>query len=250
MRDSKWGSPALSRAEQEDALSYDREQLLANAHELELIRRLRKILGSLLTEGRHSQYPEVVGEISLLRYVRGTGHNLEKAATVFQRHIAIREFYNLNDVRDKYYSTMLSRPNHSVSQEELSWGETVRAYLPMTLNAPLSERGDPFNTYWYISGRMAMLLETHGYERVMQYTMELSICRQIQLDLLSRRKQRLARLVLIFHAPHGGIWRLASSGPTREFFQRGNKLGYTMSSTLPSTLARSYIMNDSWGLHM
>jgi hypothetical protein len=250
----EWGSsPTLSQDELEDAAKYDLEQRLANAHERELVQRLRTLLGSSLTEGRHSHFPEVVGDIALLRYVRGTNSDLEQSAKLFNRHLAMRKLLNLDDVRDKYYPEISSRSNrnYSYSQESLRWGQAVRAYLPMTLDAPLTERGDTICAFWYVSGRLAMLLETHGYKRVMQFTNEMTICRQIQLDLLSRKQQRLARVVILFHAPHGGAWRLATNGPTRDFFRRGNEtLGYTMSSTIPGLLARGYVMDDSWGLRI
>jgi hypothetical protein len=246
------GTLKLSVEEQANAARYDREEQLANATERVHIKKLRKLLGSKLTTGRHSQYPEVVGDINLLRYLRGSKNDINKAAKIFTRHLAQRSFHNLDDVRDKYYPMISSRSafDYGYQQEELVWGEIVRAYLPMTTDAPLTERGDVICGYWYVSGRFAMLLQTHGYDRVMAYTRELSICRQIQLDLLSRAQNRLVRIVIMFHAPHGGVWRLATSGPTRQFFLDKGLLGYTMSSTMPTIFARGFIMDDSWGVSL
>ena len=37
---------------------------------------------------------------------------------------------------------------------------------------------------------------------------------------------------MICHAPHGGIWRLATGGLARDFFQSKSELGYSISNTV------------------
>ena len=178
-----WGAPTLSAEEQNDAYNYNLEEMLASNDEQILLRRLRYNLGFLLTSGLHSNYPEVVGDIALLRYLRGAKNDLEKAAECFQKHIRFRQHYNLDVIRDKHYKAIVAKPNCTIEQENLKHGRGIKAYMPMLLSHA-TVRGDPICAYWYISGRFAMLLETHGHEFVMEYTRELMICRQIRLDVL------------------------------------------------------------------
>ena len=50
---------------------------LALPEEQDVIALFREDLGELLTQGPHAHYPEVVGDISLLRYLRGFDHSVD-----------------------------------------------------------------------------------------------------------------------------------------------------------------------------
>ena len=46
---------------------------------------------------------------------------------------------------------------------------------------------------------------------------------------------------MICHAPHGGIWRLATGGLARDFFQSKSELGYSISNTVSHSTTHQYV---------
>ena len=53
-----------------------------------MIEELKVELGTLLTTGPHIEFPEVVGEYNLLRFLRGCEHDIPEAVKLFQKHIS------------------------------------------------------------------------------------------------------------------------------------------------------------------
>ena len=165
--------------------NYSTERQLASTQEQEIIKKLKRLLGDNLSKGRHSKYPEVVGDIALLRYVRGARGDLKKAEQVFRNHLVTRKDFCMDDMRDKA-AVVMEQNNYTFRQEDLLWGTLVGAYLPTVFDAGLSIQGDPVCDMWFVSGRLAACIEKHGAMRVMQYTVNWFIFRQIQLDHYSR----------------------------------------------------------------
>ena len=46
---------------------------------------------------------------------------------------------------------------------------------------------------------------------------------------------------MICHAPHGGIWRLATGGLARDFFLSKSELGYSISNTVSHSTTHQYV---------
>ena len=85
---------------------------------------LKNELGTHLTEGRHSSYPEVVGDINLLRHLRGLG-SVKEAKKKFLSGLEARETYALDDIRDEYahqfYTTLQDGPEKELHFEKNIW---------------------------------------------------------------------------------------------------------------------------------
>ena len=195
------------------------DECLATPSECEDIKALRKLLGTALTEGRHAQYPEVVGDISLLRFLRGNKGNIEAAAGLFHDHLETRRKFKMDDCRDRCVTQMFSPGGIKFHQEQMIYGSLVREFLPMEYNCGMTIRGDPVCAVYYTGGRLSRVLREHGREKVLEFTVETFVRRQIQLDILSRYQGRLVRLVCFMQCL-GGLWRLLAPGPARDFSLR------------------------------
>ena len=217
------------------------DECLATSSESKDIKRLRKILGAALTTGRHAQYPEVVGDISLLRFLRGNKGNVDAAAALFHDHLATRRKFCMDDCRDRCVAQMRAPGGVKFHQTQMINGTLVRAYLPMEYNCGMTLRGDPVSAIWYTGGRLGRLLRENGRDKVLDFTVESFVRRQIQLDMLSRHQGRLTRLVCFMECL-GGLWRLLAPGPARDFFS------LNIGSTMPEMCSKIYMVNASWAM--
>ena len=217
------------------------EEQLASPTECESIVRLKEILGDSLTTGRHAKYPEVVGDISLLRFLRGNKGNVEAAAALFHDHLEARRKFKMDDCRDRCVNQMYQPGGIKFSQDQLVNGALVRSYLPMEYNCGMTPHGDPVCAIWYTGGRLNRLLRDHGTEKVLEYTVEQYVRRQIQLDMLARHQGRLTRLVCFMQCL-GGLWRLLAPGRARDFFSQN------IGTTMPELISKIYMVDASWAM--
>ena len=74
---------------------------LAQIWESHLLGRLELELGDALTHGPHAESVEVVGKISLLRFLRGSRHSIMRAAKKFREHLAVRKHFGMDDIRKR-----------------------------------------------------------------------------------------------------------------------------------------------------
>ena len=141
--------------------------------------------------------------------------------------------------RELFYSSLfLCARNIVHTRTSTTTLQHPQAYIPTVFDGGLSNQGDPVCDMWFVSGRLAACLEKHGATRVMAYTVNWFVCRQLQLDHLSRSQQRYVRLLFLFHSPHGGLWRLVTNGPTRDYWRykknksKNGKVSFSISSTV------------------
>ena len=77
---------------------------LALPEEQEVIALFKEDLGELLTEGPHARFPEVVGDISLLRLLRGREYDPVDCLQTFRRHIEKRRIHRMDAIRERLSS--------------------------------------------------------------------------------------------------------------------------------------------------
>ena len=104
--------------------NYSHERQLASASEQLLVQQLHALLGTAVTTGRHSRWPEVVGEIALLRYIRAAQGNVHHAAQTFTNHLITRKDFGMDDMRDKAYLKMKDN-GFTFVQDDLIWGAQI-----------------------------------------------------------------------------------------------------------------------------
>lgn len=80
-----------------------------SAQETELLSQLRKRLGKVLTEC--PQYPEVVGDRKLLRFLRGHEYNLDKASEMVIKFLNWRKENNVDAIRESIVNGGIDHPS-------------------------------------------------------------------------------------------------------------------------------------------
>ena len=190
---------------------------LANEEEVVLLKKLKYLLGSLLTTGEHSKFREVVGDFNLLRYLRGKKHYLHEAAACFRRHISIREEYGWNDTRKQLEIDGFTNPDYMWkynSTIHAAHGTSVNSVWKTNLSAGMDANGDSVAIYKLPNRKnwMAELINVIDYgagwmKNGHAWFRSGFINRQIQLDLLSRQQGRLTRTTMVYDAAGGTFWR-------------------------------------------
>jgi hypothetical protein len=66
--------------------------------EIELLAEIRSRLSAEIAEA--GQYPEVIGDRAIIRFIRGHNHNLEKATEMYASFLNWRKESNADEARD------------------------------------------------------------------------------------------------------------------------------------------------------
>jgi hypothetical protein len=171
------------------------ESPLATPREEAQIHELRGLIGDALLEPPHRDFPEVVGDIALLRYLRGRDHDVVDAARVFRAHLDLRKQHGLDEMRTRI--AKLGDRWDKYTAHDFTDGAAILKRMPWVYNAGLSPHGHVI-TYIPVGVQDSRTLWSEvGLERYMRFSMEEWIARDIQLDRLSREKGRLIKLILI-----------------------------------------------------
>jgi hypothetical protein len=70
---------------------------------------MRAVLGEQLTN--RPQYPEVVGDGKILRFLRGHDMDVEKASAMMSKFLTWRKENGIDTIRDNIVNGGMSRPN-------------------------------------------------------------------------------------------------------------------------------------------
>jgi hypothetical protein len=177
----------------EDDPSYDTG--LATDEEKILIQALKVQLGTLLTTGAHANFPEVVGEYNLLRFLRGCERNIPETVKLFHRHIAMRQKYKLDSIRDGCMKILDEYPKFG--QLQLPHGAVWAEHFPNQLSAGNTPTGHVIIYFPEGDHDSRKLLEVLTREQVWETKLHDLILRQIQMDRLTRKYNRLIKQVVI-----------------------------------------------------
>ena len=227
---------------------YIDESKLTTLEEVAMIGELRGVLGDLLTTGSHSAWPEVVGDISLTRFLRGCNHDVSKAAFKFREHIDCRQRFGFDRCRRRL--GLLQNPA-TFDQENMLHGDMIAKTHRMEYNVGHTVLGDPIAVFWAVSGALSSMMADSdiGYQRLLEFVVESFVRRQIQLDCMSREQGRLVRLVIVVQASFRGWWRLF--GTCRKKNNREREfLDQDMGGTLPFFTGKIHVVGLAWAMRL
>jgi hypothetical protein len=168
---------------------------MASPEEEELLLKLKADLGDLLTTGKHSEFPEVVGHFNLLRFLRGCNREIPEAVKLFKKHIALRAEFNLDEVRQRMVKILDEKP--LFGQEDLTHGSAWAEHFPNQLSAGENPSGHVIIYLPEGDHNTKNLMEALTVEQIWETKLEDLILRQIQMDRLSRKYNRLMKQVVI-----------------------------------------------------
>ena len=110
---------------------FDLESPLALPEEIIMVDHFRQLLGAAVTDAPQCNYPEITGEITLLRCLRGRVYDIPDCLLTFRAHIAKREELGLNAIRERIVQEMAATntttdQEHNYNMDDLVHGTVER----------------------------------------------------------------------------------------------------------------------------
>jgi hypothetical protein len=230
--------------------------IVPNAKEAELLNQLKQELGTALTEGRHAAYPEVVGEINLLRHIRGLT-TVKEAKKKFLAGLEMRAKYNLDDIRDEYapkldamgYDAMWKWRNDKIVPD---WDSSCGC---RGVGAGWEEKGWPSRTlsghmYAYVSiaewkpgSKTEGMLSRVSDEETQRYQLVDIVIHQMRFDRISRHEGHMAKVSFVWDFE--GVSSMFQM-QNKEWKRRMDEMDALRGELHIEFLAKFYLINASW----
>mmetsp|Transcript_52088 Transcript_52088/g.124029 ORF Transcript_52088/g.124029 Transcript_52088/m.124029 type:complete len:464 (+) Transcript_52088:1-1392(+) len=196
-RSSSEGAPSYSLCNgDERGFPNSLSDELSTSQEALLLAELRQELGAELQATR--PFPEVVGDIRLLRTLRAFDHCIEDAALAFRQHLAVREAWGLDEIRENVAKTWGDRL-WDLNAAELPYGQEVVEYMPEVVLFARGAKGDLVSVGFWGRHVFAKLVQevVNWRDKVMTYVLHLNEARAMLLDKESRLQGRVVHQVTI-----------------------------------------------------
>eukprot|EP00946_MAST-07B_sp_MAST-7B-sp1_P003949 g3949.t1 len=176
-------------------------QLGVTLYEVSLISKMRKLLAPIITTLPYCQWPEIVGDVALLRFLRSAHHDADVAAVLFREHIQARQRYGFDSARERvsrslaHYPPMAqssSSPWTHFSQDMLIHGELFRSQMCILPVADVTPSGDPVQLIFVHD-----LSEAICRPEFVEFLAELIVRRQIATDIMTMQQGRIVETVTV-----------------------------------------------------
>ncbi|KAI9998744.1 hypothetical protein PInf_003334 [Phytophthora infestans] len=153
---------------------------------------LRLSLEEELKAERHAKYIELVGDVRLLRFLRGHKMNVSVAATKYREMLALRQKLELDDIRDDVV-------NNNKIPDEFPHFQKIIPHLPFLDSYDVFSTPDGHVFYFEMTGyadfqKLVTDVTEEEWQTFFLYSMEY---RALKLDQLSRQHEKLVQTILV-----------------------------------------------------
>lgn len=223
---------------------------LATQEEARLLAALRRELANDLAAA--PCFPELTGDIRLLRTLRAMDHDVGDAAKAFRRHLRMRRRYGVDDKRQRLAREWGGRL-WELSSELLPHGDIISRYMPDTIVFSVGKSGDPVSlSCWGKSRPQELIRDVSDWEhQFLEYFIYQAEAKAMLLDEASRAQNRLVHFLCVFDLHNwnfmGNSDRLwtrfctETSGPVGETYHDFNRYFYAIRVTHMAKLAYKMI---------
>ena len=244
---------------------FDLESPLALPEEKVVVDLFRTLLDTLVTDEPQCHYPEITGDITLLRCLRGRCFDIQDCHKTFATHIAMRKLHGLNVIRQRIVAAV----EEASSSDAAGAGGGAAAAAAAAAAAPTDPyhfdmtdqvHGDIAQKYVYCipnagytpQGHVIIFTPAGGHDtrallsemtadNYFEYLMEEFVRRQLQLEYLSQKHQRLIKMFQIVDCNGIGVWHVSH----RAAMTFSKRLKVVLQSW-PEGLARVSMINTPW----
>jgi len=216
---------------------------------------LKVALGDALTIGRHSKYEEVVGDVNLLRHLRGL-ITVKEAKKKFLAGLEMREKHNLDDIRDEWapkldamgYDLMQKWRNNLIED----WSQSCGG---MGGGAGWEEEGWPSRTVsgcmyncvsiadWQPGSKTEGMLFRNTEEEVRRYQLVDIVVHQMRFDRISRYDGYMAKVCFVWD--FNGVTTMFQM-QNKEWKRRMDEMDALRGELHIEYLGKFYLINASW----
>ncbi|KAF1794393.1 CRAL/TRIO, N-terminal domain [Phytophthora cactorum] len=153
---------------------------------------LRLSLEEELKAERHVKYVELVGDVRLLRFLRGHKMNVSVAATKYREMLVLRQKLKLDDIRDDIV-------NNKKVPDEFPHFQKIIPHLPFLDSYDIFSAPDGHVFYFEMTGyadfqKLVTDVTEEEWQTFFLYSMEY---RALKLDQLSRQHETLVQTILV-----------------------------------------------------
>ena len=230
-----------------------------NDEEAKKLEDLKITLGDDLTTGRHAEYPEVVGDINLLRHLRGLV-TVKEAAKKFRKGLEMRKQYNLDDIRDEWANKSFWDSPESIwnwkNCEIEDFGKSVGGMGGSAGPTPLTESsGWPKSTLsghmyncisvadWQPGSKTEGFLSRNSDEEFLRFQFIDIIVHQMRFDRMSRHHGYMVKVCFVWD--FNGVTSMFQM-QNKEWTRRTKLIDELRANIHIEYLGAFYLINASW----
>jgi len=218
-----------------------------NEQETRLMEQMRERLADKFA--RSAQYPEVIGDRKLIRFLRGHFHDLDKACEMMEKFLDWRHENKVDAIRKDIVDNGLDAP------EKFPFGELVlRLTKTVVLNTEKFNEGfDPVTVESYVAPTIWNEISVDDYIQFRIYCLE--YVSMILEQLSEIREQELKAKQENTEEPYGYIQRLYAvrdlNGMSMFNFTPHNqaiarRITMVSSDNYPELLKKAFVVNTPW----
>ncbi len=230
------GNPHLSR-------------LGVTLYEVSLIGKMRELLAPIITSLPYCRWPEVVGDVALLRFLRSAHHDADVAAELFREHIQARQEFGFDVARERIARSLAQYPppTHGstspwthYTQDMMIHGALFRNQLWFVPLAEVTATGDPVQLLFVHD-----FAEALSRREFLEFLIEMIVRRQIATDIMTMQQGRIVESVVFIDSKWSNIWRAFIAGT---MFQKRIARIQSFFRSIPRVVSEVYLCNVSWAV--
>ncbi|KAL7686797.1 putative CRAL-TRIO lipid binding domain, GOLD domain, CRAL/TRIO domain superfamily [Plasmopara halstedii] len=197
---------------------------------------LRLSLVEELKAERHAKYLELVGDVRLLRFLRGHKMNVSVAATKYREMMIARQKLNLDDIRDDIVK-------NNLVIEDFPHFQKIIQHLPFLDTYDMLSTPDGHTFYYEMTGyadfqKLLTNVTEDEWQSFFLYSMEY---RALKLDQLSRQHERLVQTILVCDLTGFSITRF-----NPKMFKRLQPIVSIATKCYPESVHKLFILHAPW----
>jgi hypothetical protein len=206
---------------------------LADEVEAQQVAEMRAELSDDLAAVRCGKWPDVTGDVRLLRFLRGYDHDVPKAVAAVRDLLAVRKRYKLDDCHELWANVVCSHESAFPHQD------AVNRLKPGLPTVGLSTAGLPVCYEPLRYHRYGQILEEIGEDGIVDFYVAQCESRNMQLHRLSEEQQQMTKLLLVIDLRAVSLWQLTS----RRWAKFDEAHQTPINRTLAEIIGRIYVIN-------
>ena len=234
---------------------FDLESPLALPKEQIVVNLFRTLLGTSVTDEPQCNFPEITGDITLLRCLRGRCFDIQDCCRTFRAHIEMREKHGLNEIRMRIVDSVSAATATATAtagtpdpyvfdMTDQVHGSIAQKYVYCIPNAGYTPQGHVIIFTPAGGHDTRALLNEMTADDYFEYLMEEFVRRQLQLEFLSQKHCRLVKMFQIVDCSGIGVWHVSH----RAAMTFSKRLKVVL-QTWPEGMARVSMINTPWVVH-
>eukprot|EP00511_Aplanochytrium_stocchinoi_P004279 CAMPEP_0204825460 /NCGR_PEP_ID=MMETSP1346-20131115/3343_1 /ASSEMBLY_ACC=CAM_ASM_000771 /TAXON_ID=215587 /ORGANISM="Aplanochytrium stocchinoi, Strain GSBS06" /LENGTH=393 /DNA_ID=CAMNT_0051953103 /DNA_START=118 /DNA_END=1296 /DNA_ORIENTATION=+ len=208
---------------------------LASQEEEEEVKELRSLLAEDFADRACGKWPDVTGDVRLLRFLRGYDHQLEAAAEAVRDMLQIRDKYNMDEVHESFADV-------ECNNEYFPGGNEVQSLIPGLGTVGISFSGHPVCYVPIGRHNVQRYLEEYGEEHYIKFYLAQVESRMMQLHRLSEKEGRMIKIIIIIDLKGAGL-----AAVTNKRWRKFEKTFLNpINKAQAECLARLFFINAPW----